>query len=467
MKIIDRIKSFFGGPYNGAQEGTWRGPFYGLGEYGNHFLMSPVDDGWQRHLNVNGAQDAVPAVNAAGSAYARAVSTCRVGHYIIQPNGEHKKQNSGAIAELLRNPNDYETFPQYIYNTVAEMMFKGASLSVIIQNERAEPAALHRITYGNWQPYIDPETGAVFYGVSNSGNPLIVSELEYMVPARNAIHYRQYTPRHPLHGESAIKAAAIAIGINVALSQSQVAFFSQMRRASGILSTDQQLTKDQMKQLRAAFDQQSQHMKQGGIPILHSGFKFQQLSITSEDAELIAAQRMSIEDIARAFGVPLPIIGDLSKATLNNAETLINHWLSLGLGSLLENFERTFDKSFRFDALNRIEFDTAPLLRADFTARIDGLTKAIQGGLVTVNEARRREGLAAVEFGDEPMLQAQMVPISYAAQQQAAPAVVPPAQTQPNEPGDDEPEADEPEADEEITRALVHSMLVKRWKQSA
>jgi hypothetical protein len=45
---------------------------------------------------------------------------------------------------------------------------------------------------------------------------------------------------------------------------------------------------------------------------------------------------------------------------------------------------------------------------------MDGLTRAVAGGIYSPNEARRREGLPAVKDGDEPRLQAQVVPLSAA-----------------------------------------------------
>ena len=42
---------------------------------------------------------------------------------------------------------------------------------------------------------------------------------------------------------------------------------------------------------------------------------------------------------------------------------------------------------------------------------MDGLAKAVQGGLYTPNEAREKEGLPPKEHGDEIYLQAQMVQV--------------------------------------------------------
>jgi HK97 family phage portal protein len=242
-------------------------------------------------------------------------------------------------------------------------------------------------------------------------SPLAPGGADFVVPQREILHLRFHTPRHPLIGESPIRAAAMAIGINVALSQSQAAFFANMRRPSGILSTDQAMTAVQMRQLRDAFDEQSRVWAKGGMPILGNGLKFQQLSIDSQDAQLVEAQRMSLEDICRVFGVPPPLVGDLSHATLNNSETLIQHFISMSLGSYLEHIERALDRLFGLGNSEYLELDTAALLRTDFAGRVDGLTKAVQGGLMTPDEARASEGLSPIKGGDTAFLQRQMTPI--------------------------------------------------------
>jgi HK97 family phage portal protein len=185
-----------------------------------------------------------------------------------------------------------------------------------------------------------------------------------------------------------------------------------MNRPSGILSTDVVLTKEQITRLREAFDEQSRHMASGRMPILGGGLKFQPLSVNSVDAQLIEAQRMSLEDICRCFGVPPPLVGDLSHATLNNSETLIQHFMAQSLGAYLEHIERAFDRLFGLPNDEYIELDTSALLRTDFAGRIDGLTKAVQGGLMTPTEARAREGLGPIAGGDTAYMQRQMVPLN-------------------------------------------------------
>jgi HK97 family phage portal protein len=307
-------------------------------------------------------------------------------------------------------------------------------------------------------------TREVFYSVGSS--PLAPGGVDFIAPARDVLHLKFHTPRHPLIGESPIRAAALAIGINVALSQNQAAFFSRMSRPSGVISTDQVLTREQMGQLRAAWQDQAKGLAAGGIPILSGGLRWQPLSVDSQDAQLVQAQQMSLEDICRVFGVPPPLVGDLSHATLNNSETLVRHFLSMSLGSYLELTERAFDRLFGIPEGQYIEFDTTALLRTDFAGRIDGLTKAVQGGLFTPDEARALEGLSPIEGGDSAYLQRQMVPLDkigdlLEAEAEAAKAPAPVAAAAPEPDADDTP-ADAPTQEERSVDPDVMSALLSK-----
>src|SRR5262249_1232523 len=141
----------------------------------------------------------------------------------------------------------------------------------------------------------------------------------------------------------------------------------------------------------------------------------------------------------------------------NNVEAMINFWLSTGLGSLLENLERSFDAAFALPADEYVEFDERALLRMDYQQRITAITKAIQGGVMSPNEARESEDLPPVDGGDGVFLKQQMVsidmlkelhPATTASKNKPAPAAAP---------GDPAPADDTSEAsvDPEIAKALV------------
>lgn len=405
--LINRIKSFWG--FGSGEELSDRGPFFGYGELGGIGQYDPLGDGWQRNMfpDLMNA-DRVAVCYACIMLYARALSQCHPQHMVRGADGGDTRQTKSPEAKILRDPNHYETWPQFITGVVTDMMFKGEAMAIKVFDDRGNVSALHRIPRGNWSINVEPETRTIFYGV-NAWE--LFHTPDYLVPQSHIIHWRTHSPRHPLMGESPIRAAAMAMGITVALNKSQLAFFTEMSRPSGVLSTESMLTKDQTRQLREAFAEQSKSWQQGGTPILSSGLKFQPVNISQSDSELIEQQKLSALDICRVFGVPAALLSD-SSGTMGGTESMISLWLSIGLGSLIENIERTLDRAFDFDLSNHIQLSTDPLLRVDFAKRIDGWNRAVQAGIVAPNEVRLKEGFSPMEGGSELVMQRQMTPLN-------------------------------------------------------
>lgn len=426
--------------WDGVPDGAYR-PAAGLTELGNWRVLDPLD-GTGFQSNLSGPQTGNGAVFSCANVNAQTCATVPVYHKRLLENNGQEIIVTSALSRILRNPNEYQTRSDFIMNLVFALMFHGNAYAYAVRNARQEVESMHLLPPRNTLPYVDAQTKEVFYALGD--NPMVDSQYSYLVPARDVLHVRLYCPKHPLVAVSPISYAGLAIMVNTAIGANQAAFFNNMSRPSGILSTEQTLTAQQMADLRAAFEAKSKNAAAGGVPILGWGIKWLPMTITSEDAQLIEAYRLSIEDIARVFRVPLALVGEMTKATYSNTEQLISSWLATGLGFLLEHIESSFAKFFKLPAGEIVDFDVSVLLRTEFLARVDGLTKAISGGLMSPNEARAREGLPAVEYGSEPRLQAQVVPLS-----QVGATPVPSATAAPAAPVEVEEPEDPEEAGEE------------------
>jgi len=370
-----------------------------IATFGDLFQLGGVQN------NIN--NENIPTIHASIRAYCNAVSQCTP-KVMTDIHGNIKRDTSSKVLELFRTPNHYETWSQFMFNIVGQMKLHGECF-VVKSYQNGAVSSMHILPAKSSSAYM--HEGEIYYALGINEVMRDALDFKYLAPQRDVIHFRQHTPRHPLIGESDLKAAGLAAGLQVSLNSNQLAFFNNMSRPSGTLETDLSLTKDQMGQLRSAFDNESTGWNSGKLPILSNGLKFKPLQLTAQDNQIIEQLRFSIEEIARCFQVPLPIIGDLSHATLANTQELINHWLSIGLGSLLENIEQTLTLGLDLPINSKIELDTAPLLRSDADSRVSALTKGVQGGIITPNEARGKEGLPPMDGGDEIFLQRQMVSV--------------------------------------------------------
>lgn len=471
--LLRRVKAWWD-----SGEGTWRGPFYGQGHLGHWFQLGRLEDGFQRDLRVpRWNLNCIPVIAGLRQLHRSAFAQLRPHHLRESQSAIDDLENSAPLRVMLR-PNEYESGADFASRLVDEWMMAGEVAAWGIRNDRAEVAQLHLLPRSCWRLLIDPETQSIFYAINRDGALLRPVDVSVIAPARDVMHLRWATPRHPLIGESGFAAAGLSAGIHVALQESQLAFFAQMRRPSGVLTTEQTLTKDQMNRLREAYDEQSKAMAKGGVPILSNGLKWQPMSLSTEDSEVIAALRMSNEEMARCVGVPGPLVGDLEKAGLANTEALIGHWLSISLGGLIERYEAALERLFDLNGRSEwISMSTEALLRVNSKELMDSLTKGVQGGVLTPNDARRRSGLwlSPIEGGDQAFLQRQNTPVNLLGELAAAELAkasspqpsAPPASEGAQDEEALEGEEEEEEAEQRAARVAWRLMQAKRKARAA
>lgn len=408
---IDNKKTFL----TSSAEGSWRGPFFGMGELDGMYQLDPIGDGWQRNLKVDHAiMQYIPSVSGGIHLHGSAGAQLRPYVNSYDSSGNVKLNTTSAASRVLINPNSYESGSEFQSRAFRYCVQHGMACIFGLRNLRYEIEQIHILEPGTWSLYVDDESREAFVLINQNGVLAKLSDASIMVPMRDVFIFKWASSRrNPLLGESPLEAAGFAASIYTALSRSQASFFKNMRRSSGVLVTEDKLTSDQMKQLRAAFDEQARSMQQGGIPILAGGLKWNPMSLTSQDAQLIESLKMSNEEIARAMGIPPPLLGQLENATLSNVEQLISHWMSISLGGLIERYERGLDRLFGLNSVkDRIEMDTTALLRTDFAERMKSYGSAIQNGVMSPNEVRRKEGLSPKDGGDDIFLQRQMTSVS-------------------------------------------------------
>lgn len=369
---------------------------------------------WQCGRNPHGVTGPNAAVEACASAISQTVAMMPCDHWRGTDDGGRERVLTSPAHRVLRRPNSYQTRAEFMVNLLRSELFQGNGYAYARRDARYQVYELHGLPPRSVCAYIAPEDGAIFYQIG--GNPVLDGELdgEYefdparVVPQRDVLHVRLHATRNPLVGETPLSAATAAIAAGNAIAGHNATFFSNMSRPSGVLQTDKDLMPATVQDLRARWLEATTADQTGGTPFLSHGLKWQQTTMTAADAALIDSYKLTVADIARVFRVPLAVIGDTTGSTYNNTETLIRHWISTGLGYVIEHLEAAFDDLFKLPDGEWIEFDTDYLLRSEFQSRIDGLTKGIGGGLFAPNEARAREGLPAVTGGDTVYVQQQL-----------------------------------------------------------
>jgi HK97 family phage portal protein len=396
---------------------------------------------WQQNLQP-GKGGLNEAVEACVSTLSQTVAMCPIYHLTDQPNGEAVRQYGSYAERALLKPNEFTTRSQFFNTIIRCMYYTGDGYAVATRDGNGSVKNLYLVDPKSMNPVLDPESGEVFYWSSPNYGNVYNPETDAVHPARNVLHLRlNVDSKNPLKGETPLTTAANSIAANSAIVSHQSSFFNNMSRPSGILSTEEKLTKDQMTALREAVNAQTQKGASGGVPILGGGLKWQSMSLSSQDSQLVEAFGMTVESISRVFRVPLQLINSMNNSTFSNAEAMMSWFLASGLGFLLEHVELELNNLFSLPFDQRLNFETKVLLRSDWGTQISTLGEGVLKGIYSPDEARGMLGLSPVPngAGAEPRVQQQVVPLSAWEDTLNEPEPAPEA---PEEAPEEEPEED-------------------------
>jgi HK97 family phage portal protein len=400
---------------------------------GPYYVTNPtgiLPDAWGKYWNYwQLGYDPLPGapgsavVEACVAAYAQTIATCPGDHWWALDNGGRERVTTSALSRILKRPNDYQSRSDFVLNLARDLYRDGNSYALAERNDRFEISALHPFDPKQSKPVIG-EDGSVFYSLV--GNNVIDRRLDglgtrtnqgLLVPARNVLHVKlEPESAQPLLGIPPARHAAAAVAAQQAIGSQLVSIFGNMNRPAGVIESEVALTGTQNEGYRQRFKEAWQgvdNLGGGGPPILPPGLKFKGISMTAKDSEMAAAAKLTQDEIYMVFGVPPAILG-MATSSFTSTEALMQFWLSRGLGFAINHIEVALDHFFGLKGWpdEWVEFDTRALLRVAYKDRIEALTRGVQGGIYSPNDARNAEDLPNAKFGDEPRVQQQVVPLS-------------------------------------------------------
>jgi len=225
-----------------------------------------------------------------------------------------------------------------------------------------------------------------------------------------------------IKGLSPLQHAAKAVGVADASDDKITSLMKNGAKPTGALMTKGSPTAEQRQALRDEMGELTSG-DETFMPVLPLDMKFQAISLTPSDIELLATRRFSLEEIARMFGVPSILINDSTQSTNwgSGIASIIEAFHKFNLRPYLERLELSMLTSLvpRKDwDKYQFEIDADAILRSSRKERVEMYNTEISTGQRTPNEIRRAEGWKEKEGGDELYLQLGFAPLSVVAKQQ-------------------------------------------------
>lgn len=148
---------------------------------------------------------------------------------------------------------------------------------------------------------------------------------------------------------------------------------------------------------------------------MKTNMKYQPISLSPNDVQLLETRRFSVEEICRWFGVPPVLVGHSNVTTWGSGiEQILDGFHKLTVRPMLTVIEQAIARRVLTPAMRSrytVEFSFDALLRANIRDRMEVYAKAVQNGIMTRNEARQLENLPLVDGGDVATAQTNLAPL--------------------------------------------------------
>ena len=307
-------------------------------------------------------------------------------------------------SRVFKKPNNFQTWQQFAENWVNSKTTRGNTYIWKQRDVFGDIWQLNVLNPDRVKPLIS-DNGEVFYQISR--DKLFNIDQDVIMPASEIIHDRYNCLYHPLVGLSPITACAVSAGQGMAIQSNQTILFNNASRPSGILTVPTSISEAKAKEIKNNWNANYAGLNQGGIGVLGDGVKYEAITVTSSDAQLLEQLKLTGEIVCSVFHVPAFKVGLGTIPSGQKTTDLQEIYYSDCLQTYIESMENLLDTELDLEEGVEIEAELKSLIRMDSTSQIDYLAKGTGSGIISPNEARAELGYSPVIGGESPLLQQQ------------------------------------------------------------
>jgi len=325
--------------------------------------------------------------------------------YTRSDKGQRELARDSLLWQILHDsPNSRMTPMEFWVALLLNLMLRGNAYARIERNDAGEAIAIWPMASDQVDPWLLPD-GTLVYKYTVGSDVAVLA-------ADNVLHIKGMG-----NGTTGLDRLDYMRASTTEAANAQGAastLFASHGKPSGILMIDKVLNREQRDAVRNNFSA----MSEGGtnrLFLLEADTKYQQLTLTPADQQLLETRRFTVEELCRWFGVPPVLVGHSNVTAWGSGiEQLIDGFHKLVIGPLVVNLQQAIAKRVLTPAQRArlsVEFSLDALLRASLKDRMDLYAKAVQNGLKTRNECRQLENDPPVTGGDQLTAQTNLAPL--------------------------------------------------------
>lgn len=330
--------------------------------------------------------------------------------------GEVTEVEAGPLVDLLSKVNTNWTRRRLVYMTEMSLCLAGQGFWTLERgtNGKRPPSAIYYVKHTRMAAQPDAKT--IIAGWVQDAN---TKEEQKLTPGE-VVWYRFPDPLDPDYGAlPPLAAARLGADVYRAAMKSNWALFANGYAPGGFVfpPEGQQWDDEQLGEAQEAVRQ-----KMEGVERRHrwlfmpEHYDIQPNTMTPKDAEFLGGLDFAVEDVARAYGLPIELVGGARRTYQNLENALSGVWMftlepeaSFIADEMTEQLVPMFEGEADFVAF---DLSGVTALQDDETAEWARAKEQLDSRVITINEWRAGQGLDPAAWGDVAWTPAGLKPIT-------------------------------------------------------
>ena len=239
--------------------------------------------------------------------------------------------------------------------------------------------------------------GFVYVGQGQQLIPYVPEDIVWIHYFNPLDEYAGLSPIAPLRLSADMGLDALRASRNNLINESTPGLF---------IETSDTPTDDEVKEFYERWESRFRGVEKGRRPaLLSGGMKATNLGFSPKDMEYIQSLRWSLEDVARVYGVPKAMMGDIERITFSNFQTARKVFWEDTIAPQLIFYQEALQQMLlpHFgDPSLFVEFDLGSVeaLQESENDKAKRRQLYVTTGIMTINEVRQEMNLPPVEWGE-------------------------------------------------------------------
>lgn len=298
---------------------------------------------------------------------------------------------------LLNNrPNDLMDGFHFKFALMANLLLNGNSYAEIDNPD--DPKEIKFIKNSSMTVKQDDDTGVLMYEISNSKGKI------HRVNPERILHFK-YFSQDGVTGVSPLVSLRDELNLQKYGNKMLTNFYRSGINSNGILHVKKSdLDADAKKAIRNKFEEVNAGSNNSSKTIvLDDSMEYTPLEVNSDVLKLVNSNDWSSKQVAKVFGLSTYQLGveenhsSVSQTNMNYINGTLSHYFNVFTAELNFKILSSADRQ-------NFRFSTDRLFSVDPETTAENAIKEVQGGILTINEARKKMNLPSVKGGDNILI---------------------------------------------------------------